>query len=597
MQKPQVPGADLSHLFEVQRVAGSFRRAVPRRVASIRPFKVIPNYEANWMKVNAYNAAGLSEYNDCWTGEMASRPIPFISTDSKPLRTVEVFRKYIRAVLSFLAPHITPAIQTINKISSLGYPINANPGDGIDRKAGSHHFMEKVNQSKFDVVLDLFAPMMEGDFSVYRDGYHTIGCRKQNEPPSKLREFQFITDDGYVYQKEIDAREREIDVPTIGPMVGSRTRTITRPPVVNLFLQCWDTLLHNAIKRYPLFDSNVYVHESWPSDSNFVTFDCKHYERYLGLCAIAYAEAVGGVYEEQLLQLIYYPFIVPSDTWRSFFWIKPHYKPGVYPQFSSGLSPVAPLGKLTNICIQVSYFVETKGMDTRSAIATVFDGVSGNMRRWSFGDDNRLLGDKEEIKRFTTYLGEYLELEFDDPPKYLGTKYRRDLGRWCLPAETYNLKLYQPERDYEWKDYPNLGMVERRRTFTEYGEPEIGSTIIPYEDELWLNVGHPFAEIASAAVAERVKAQNKGVTLNPFLVSDKEYLMSEDQKVASGLFWHLKPDVTATIVLRLIGKELGDQLQFKGMHHAALPKSEVKTTSFKQKQESDNYEEEEESAL
>lgn len=592
----QPPGSDLTHLFDVHQEGGAYRRAVPRRVASIRPFKDVPNYDANWMKVHAYNHANLAEYNDCWTGEMRSRPIPFVSTDSKPLNTARIFKRYILHVLSFLCPDITPAVQTINKISSLGYPISANPGDGIDRRPGSPTFNMKVYQSKFDVMLDLFAPMFDGDFSVYKDGYHTIGCRKQNEPPSKEREFQFISDDGVIYQQIIDAQQRVIEVPTIGPMVGSRTRTITRPPVVNLFLQCWDTLLHNAIKRHRLFDSNVYTRERWPSDAHVVSFDCKHYERYMGLCAIEYAHAIGGAYGEQLLRLIYYPFIVPSDTWRRFFWIKPRYAPGVYPQFSSGLSPVAPLGKLTNVCIQVSYFHEIKKLDLFTAIATVFSGVSDKMRRWSFGDDNRIMGDPEEIAQFTAYLGTFLELEFDDPPKYLGTVFRRDQQRWMLPASTYNLKLYQPERDYEWKDFPNLGMLERRRTFTEFGEPEIASDIIPYEDELWLAVGHPFADIAAAAVAEKIKAQRKGIELNSMLVTDKDYLMSEEQKIACGLFWHLKPEVTATIVLKLVGPDVRALLKFRDMAPAALPTSERKIVPFRQQTESDMYEEPEETS-
>jgi len=567
---------ELQSAFKVISVGKSFRRAVPRRISSIRPFKHIENFDANWMKKAAYAHADLSEYNDCWTGEMAMRPIPFVSTDQKPLRTQDLFNKYIGVVFDYLLPKLLPAYQTINKVSSLGYPISANPGTGLNERG------IKEWQSKFDVVLDLFIPMQEGDFSLYKEGYHTIGVRKQNEPPDKLRDFQFIDSNGSIFQLEVGAKEREIEVPQLGTMIGSRTRTIVRPPVVNLWLQCWDTILHNAILAHPLFDSNVYVHTEWPSDSHFVTFDCKHYERYLGLCAISYAEAVGGRYGEQLNQLIHYPFIVPSSDWKRFFEITPQYRPGVYPQFSSGLSPVAPLGKLTNICVQVAYFVEVKHQDANTAIATVFSGISDKMRRWSYGDDNKVLGDETEVHQFTSFMSDYLEIELDPVPHYLGTVFRRDTGRWMLPKDTYNLKLYQPERDFEWKDYPNLGMVERRATFSKYGEPEIGRIIIPYEDELWNAINHPFVEVAAAAVAERIKASQKGIQLNKYLVTDKDYLMTEEERIASGLYWHLKPDVTTGIVLSLVGNNVRERLTFKHARFTPIPQSDQISTPFVQ---------------
>jgi hypothetical protein len=562
---------DLNSLFSVRGADRAFKRVVPRRVEYVRPFKDIPLESVEWMKEQAYQHAGLEEYLPCWTGEMASRPIPFVSTDPKPLRTKEVFERYIRDVFAFLLPDMTPAIQTINKISALGYPVNGNPGDGVDHKAGSRTEGLKIKQSKFDVAMELFALMEQGDFDLYKDGYHTIGCRKQNEPPSKKREFQFITSSGQITQRDITAESRIIEVPGLGPMVGSRTRTIVRPPVVNLWLQCFDTLMHNAIKKHPLCEANVYTNQEWPSDSNFVSFDCKHYERYLGLCAIAYANAVGGRYEEQLLQLIYYPFVVPSDDWARFFELKPLFGPGVYPQFSSGLSPVAPLGKLANICVQVAFFVERKGLDVRSAIATTLSGTFGSMRRWSFGDDNRVLGPQGEIDEFCEHMSQYFEIEQDDTPAYLGTIFRRDYGRWFLPAKTYNLKLYQPERDFEFKDYPNLGMVSRRATFTEFGEPEIARDIIPFEDDLWNAIDHPYVKIVAAAIAERNSAMMKGVKLNEYLVTDKDYLMTEEEKVRSGMFWHLKPDVVASIVLSLVGPEVRALLPFKDMRHVPLP--------------------------
>lgn len=570
----QLPG-----LFEVEKVDRTYRQVVPRRGAPVRPFKGIDNQAANWMKTEAFKHANLEEFIPCWSGEMASRPIPFVSTDDGPKLATDIFKKHIQPVLAYLLPQVEPHFQPINKISALGYPINGNPGTGMDDKTGI-----QVYESKMDVTLDLFAIMQSGDFSLYKDGFHTIGLRRQIESPKKVRVFQFIDDKGNVYQREITGVDRKIDVPQIGEMIGSRSRPITRPPVVNLYNQCWDSMLHNAILKHPLCHANVYTKERWPQGVTYMTFDCKHFERYLGMAAIEYANAIGGKYGEQLLMMIYYPFIVPSDSWKTFFEIRPLYSNSVYPQFGSGISCVADLGKLMNICVQVEFFMTHERVDERSAIALVMSGVSEGMRRWSYGDDNRVMGDRDKVEEFVKWMGTVFDIEVDETPSYLGTIYRDDIDRFVLPARTYNTKLYMPERDFEWKDYPNLGMVERRHVFQEYGEPEISGDIIPYEDELWAKVEYPYHMIATRAVTERMEANRRGVTLSRLMVTDKDYLMTEDEQVSSGLFWHLSPQVTASIVNQIVDQErIRPLLTFRDAPFTAVPKPKKNIMSYVQR--------------
>jgi hypothetical protein len=477
--------------------------------------------------------------------------------------------KHLRAVLRFLIPQITPHVQPVNKVSSLGYPIHGNPGTGIDAMTGV-----QTMESKFDVVCNLFQPMQAGDFSEYDDMVHTIGKRLQNEPPSKVREYQFITSDGKIVQREITGLDRSINVPDLGPMVGSRTRTITQPPVVNLWIQCWDSMIHNAIMRHPLCGANMYAHDKWDSGNDFSTFDCKHYERYLGMAAIAYAEAVGGVYERLLMAMIKAPFITPSLDWKTFFEVTPQYRTGVYPQFSSGLAPVAPLGKLTNICAQVEYFMTALHLSQDTAVRVVFSGVSEGLIRWMYGDDNRIKGDKSKRDSFISFMSEVFDIEMDDVPKYLGMVFIPATGEFMLPDSTYELKMYQPERDFSWKDFPNLGLVERRRVFEAFGDPIIAKKLIPYENELWDAIEHPFHIVVAASVTERMKTMKQGVTLNKWEVTDKDYLMTDQEKMASGKYWHFKPDVTASIVLSLVSDEIRDQLMFKNAPFSAVPKPE-----------------------
>jgi hypothetical protein len=590
-KQPKAPSPNLQSLFVVKRVGKEFRNIVARRGAPIRPFERVSNYDANWMKQKAYDNAGLSEYNDCWTGEMRSRPIPFVSTDRKPLYAQELMAKHIKAVFAFIVPQMVPHVQPINKVSSLGFPIHGNPGTGMDEKTGM-----QLYESKFDIVCEVFRILQSGDFSMFDDMINTISKRLQNESPAKEREYQFITSAGDIVQRIIKREDRLINVPDLGMMVGSRTRIITQPAVVNLWIQCWDSMIHNAIMKHPLCGANMYAHEKWPSDASFRTFDCKHYERYLGMAAITYAEAVGGRYGEVLLNLIHAPFIVPSDDWKAFFEISPQYKSGVYPQFSSGLAPVAPLGKLTNICAQVEYFTTHKGMNQDDAVKTVFSGSSIGLNRWMYGDDNRVMGDASEMESFISFMSTVFEIEEDEKPKYLGMEYTPETAEFMLPESTYNLKLYQPERDFSWKDYPNLGMVERRDVFSKFGVPSIPKNIIPFENGLWDAIEHPFHMIVASSIAERMKAAKQGVTLNKWEVTDKDYLMTDQERLSSGQYWHFKPEVTATIVLSLVSDEIKDMLTFKHAPFTPVPPPARKQTTrivldgSDQHNETDTYE-------
>jgi hypothetical protein len=242
--------------------------------------------------------------------------------------------------------------------------------------------------------------------------------------------------------------------------------------------------------------------------------------------------------------------------------LRPKYSNTVFPQFGSGLCCVSTLGKLGNICVQVGYFVEAEGLTVRDAVMAVLSGEHNGLRRWMYGDDNRLLGASDKVSRFLKYMGDYFVIEVDDTPRYLGTIWRPDVGRFLLPADTFNLKFYLRERDWKFSTYPNLGMVERRKTFTEYGEPEIGTTIIPYQDQLFNFIGHPFFEIVAAAVKERREANSIGTIISKLQVTDKEYLMTPEEQLASGAFWGLPADRTRDIVNRLVSPQIKERFHF-----------------------------------
>lgn len=557
--------------FTVRPASQDWRRVIAKRRPAVRPIPGLDNDQIQSMREGIYPVAHLSEYLETWSGEMSSRPIPFVSTDDKPFRTQKIYDRYTPEIFRFLLPYVKPGVQTINKVSRLGFPVFKNPGDGIDRNSNSVRYGFKVKPSKFDEFLALARPCYYGDFELYKDGVHTEGCRTQNDPPNKNREQQFITDEGTPYNHLTTPEDRLIDVPGIGQLIGSRSRIITQAPACNLVLQCWDTLLNNALGNFHLFDADVYSKTEWRHNGKLITFDCKHYERYTGLCALSYAAIVGGNYGKVLDWMINYPVIVPSDSWRTIWEVKPIFGPGSYPQFYSGLSPVADNNKLVNVAIQVAFFHEHLKMPLHAAIEETLNGEGHGIRRWNFGDDNRAVGDSALIDDWYQWMSTYFDTELDDNPTYLGTVWREDIHRWCLPTRTYVLKMFQPERDFTFKDYPNLGLVLRRETFLEYGEPEIGSKIIPVEDELLAEVGMPWIDIVNKAQAEQMQARASSEQINDYITSDKEYLMSEQQKIASGLYWHLTESQTASMALQIVGDGVRSQLSFRHMQLTPPP--------------------------
>jgi hypothetical protein len=127
--------------------------------------------------------------------------------------------------------------------------------------------------------------------------------------------------------------------------------------------------------------------------------------------------------------------------------------------------------------------------------------------------------------------------------------------------------------------------------FSEFGAPIIPSRLIPYEDELWDAVELPWHVIASMAAAEAQKARAAGLRINQWDVTDKDYLTNDKQKIESGMYWHFTPDVSSSIVLRLVGDAVKTQLTFSGQTMTNLPLPPKVKQAFVQSNRSDDYEE------
>jgi len=567
---------ELRGLYSVSPATESEYDLIPRRRAPIRPLPGLTMHDANYMKERAFDYAELNAFMDCWTFEPFRRPIPFVATDKKPERALSAFVQYAPDVLKFLLPNVSAHTQTYNKISRLGYPVHVNPKTpdqvlkilndlGVDRSPNDDRVDSLTGLPVYDKMTILFALFDEldaGDDSRYRHSFSTLGGRLQYEDPDHKRNGLFISDEGVVYEADITRADRTMFISEIGrDMVGSRYRGVVNAAIINLYIQNWDTMLHGTIMKYPLCDSNVYTDLRWPHDAEFTTFDCKHYERYLGRIVFEYAKLIGGRYGTWLTKLASDPYLVLSDSRRRAFKVQPRFGPGQYPQFGSGIACVADLGKLVNICVRVAFYHEVSGLSKEEAVRVTMSGTHDGLRHWMYGDDNRVQGDSAKREQFTKYMGQYFDIEIDDHPKYLGTVWRQDLDMFRLPSTTYNLKLYLRERDFSWYTYPHLGNVERRETFRRYGEPEIATDIIPFEDELFNEVGHPYYEMVAGAAKEKRESNLTGINLDEKEVTDKEYLMTAEEQVASGRFWGLPPSRTAEIAKQIVSQEVANQLR------------------------------------
>jgi len=562
----QAPAPSLVNgFYEVRRAPVAIAERIPRRRGPIRPIPGLTMAEANEMKMRALERDGFTDYLPCWTFEPKRRAIPFMTTDQKPQIVNELFLKYVGPILDILVPRIKPRIQTINKISSLGYPVNSNPKTYLD----TQQICRRVGlnlpgaSNKFDILVDgLFPELDAGDISRYKDSFGTWGSRLQYELPDKKREGLFISDAGDVYKDEITRESRSEFIQELDDVfVGSRHRGVLNAAAINLYLQCWDTLLHSAIMEFPLCYANVYNHRKYPADTHFVTFDCKHYERYLGKLVFSYAQAIGGRYGEWMTKLATDPHLVPSDTKKTAWLLKPIINNKQHPQLGSGLSLVSTVGKLGNLAAQTHYFVERYKMKPHDAVMTALLGTYDGVTREMYGDDNRARGPKDKCKDFVNFLGEIFDIEEDEHPKYLGTKWRPDIEEFLLPTSTFDLKMYLRERDYTWYSYPALGFMERRNVFRQYGEPEIAKDVIPFQDSLFAMIDKPIIGMINAARDEGLAANSKGDTLSQEEVTDKEYMLTPEEQVKTGRFWGLDERRTTQIARSIVSETINKQLR------------------------------------
>jgi hypothetical protein len=416
---------------------------------------------------------------------------------------------------------------------------------------------------KRTVLFGFFDQFDAGDFSAMDEHMvTTLGRRNQHEDPEKTRNLPFISNDGKCYEEVVDRRRYSEPVRSLSDdvRVPMRTRIVNGPAVSNLYLQVVDTQIHSYLSSTPLCDSNIFA--PLPHLDNVRSFDCKHYERDIGLLVDAWGAIVGGVYERELFKLAHAPFVVPSDDWKRCYSIKPKLRPGQYLQLGSGLCVVSTLGKLANICVQIGYFVDVKKLAINDAIDATLRGHYDGLRRWAFGDDNRVSGNEVEAEMFITWMSDHFNVAEDEKPQYLGAMWNQTDQRSYLTMESYIVKYGLRERDFSAYPFPYLGQVKRREKYKADGVRTIGLEVQPFEEELYASIGIPWYNIIKNSAKEAQLAHKLGLKLTEHMVLEKEYLSDPKELLSSGFNFNLGMIRTESVYRQLVSKVNSEKTRF-----------------------------------
>lgn len=485
-----------------------------------------------------FEAYKLDDYADCTTVEMAIRPVPHVFETERVQKLSDLYAKWLPAILSKLMPAIKAPTQPLNKTSRMGYPFFGRP------------------LSKATVVRGIARQVERGDMDALDDAFIIMNVRLQPEPASKLRSFLFVDETGNVFEKEIDRRQMKVEVGEVGMRVPARTRLVFNPPAHNLVAQVLDTALHNAMLEYPFCHHNMYDKSvGFSYAGSIFCFDVKHFERSTAPCVAIRSDVIGGRYGEINARFRDLPFLVPSTkrAVKQLLW--PDREGGWTEQFGSGISSVSPVQKEIFLALYAEFGVTGLGISPDSVLEWVMNGGDNRIRILNYGDDNATFGEPSVQKQLFAFLSEYLPVEEEDPAKFLGFLWTPQ--GWRLGVNSYLLKTYLNERapGSAFRKFPCYGWMLKREVYRDYGVPEIASRIFMAEDMALRRWGIGWEKIVHEAAAERARSQAWAALQNKNWLMGKDWLMTAEEKVATGLFDGFGPSETGPMLRYLLGTD------------------------------------------
>jgi len=486
-----------------------------------------------------FDRFSMPQYSHMVTAEMKSRPIPHVF-ESKIMRPlINLFTEWQPHTMRWYLKQLEAPYQTFNNTSRVGYPTFTRPDD------------------KLAFLRPHISSVCGGDLSRYEDGYIAMNVRCQVDPRGKEREFLFISDDNDVYMKRITSENRLVRTP-VGVRTCSRTRLVFNLPEYNLVKQPLDTAIHNVFLRYPAFHHDMFNNRLLPVRGYHICMDVKHFERATAECNRIRAAMLGGVYSKCASLTAALPFAVPTDDWRGARKVFVDRIGGYSDQYASGDSAVAPSQKEILMAIYASFFHKELGYSKDACVQQVALGGDHRLTIRNYGDDNSFDGDKKVVEAFMQYAALFLTVEEEKPPKFLGFVWSTERRKWELPIESYLTKNYLSERapHTNFRKYPFMGWVEKRKVYQTLGQPIVASKVFPAEDDLMASFGLPWYEILRRADIERQESMRANIELtNPLFTLEKDYMMTPEQRIATGLYTGLKPEDTLPILKAMLSAE------------------------------------------
>lgn len=497
-----------------------------------------------WRKVSdeLLSAFELGGYVGCVSAEMEKRPVPHVFREEKTRMATQLYEKRGPEVLERILSRIKPPVQPLNRESRLGFPFFRKP------------------VSKRSTLLPWFARLEEqGADEMLAEAFIIMNVRLQPEPKSKVRNALFINDEGGVYEADITEKDRIVQLPRdMGKAIAARTRLVFNMPAANLYKQCLDTAINNVLMQQRAFHHNMFSSTGYlPMQGASLFFDVKHFERHTAAVARMRARIIGGMYGDIVRNFSRIPFLCPSDTWNKLFFLWPQRSLGWSDQFASGDSAVAPLQKELFTCIYMEVAEQILGIAPDASLDWVWAGGDERITIRNFGDDNALSGDPSALNECFALVREYVEAEVEVPPKFLGFVWTGKDGFRLAPS-SYLLKTYLNERApfTSFRPYPLYGWVEKRKVYSAYGMAEIPAEVFPAEDKLLLAAGHGWQEILRKAAAESLAAHSaSGVYSTPNWILGKDWKLTAEEKLSTGLYEGLMPVETRRIIRNLLGPE------------------------------------------
>jgi hypothetical protein len=463
---------------------------------------------------------GLDEYQGVVTAEPLWRPCPqVVPLDDRMLKFRAVYAKHAPMLFRRMRSGLKPSIQLFNKDSRLGWPYFKRSAD---------------KRNEVDAEIKAYWGDPESYFS---NAFTIMNVRLQPEAAEKEREYQ-VPIGGEVREKTMTLEDKRLPTPShFDPMFASRTRLVFSRPTLNLYCQVVDTVINNWLSSQRVHHHDMYG-GSWVGRlrPHVLAFDIKHMERFTAAIMEPRYQLIQGGYSQIHRGIDAVPYLSPNYRFQGWSLLQ-DLPPDLIVQFGSGHSAVADSQKEALDCLLTEAHVQLWGYTPEQAMDCVLAGSSKELEMLNYGDDNLVSAfDPRYLDELFGFLEGYLDVVKEDPPGFLGFKLEGQELR--LSLQSYVLKTWLHERAPlgRFRKYPFLGWVLKRKVFLDYGNPSRMAEVFEFENRVLAEEGLLWEDIERAARNEERELAGLVEQAHPLVLLGKEYLLTDDEKLALGTF-------------------------------------------------------------